>query len=317
MKHQTFINENGYSNFTITRGITRGTPKNRANQQAIDYAIANQQQVESTNYLQQQMGQVTPRSMDLGQGEPLTLGQRTSYETQEVFTDPQFAINSAIAVISENDKPALVRMLQRQGSFVTLLSSKKAIIDATFKAIQDSPVFRKKLQDYIVEEVTATELPKPKSQTDSSLIRVVQNAIPNLKRDKLSKIQSLNSNFASFTNFDDNFANQTKEKTKAGELLSTIFSQENINTAVGLGMQYASTRLNANAQKGTNQQAIDFERAKTDSALAQAKVLEAQGKLPQVSDNPSGSKKWVMPVAIGGGILVLGTIIYFVMKKKK
>jgi hypothetical protein len=276
--------------------------QNRANQQVNDYAVT----------------QGTPRSIDLGQGEPLTLGQRTSYETQEVFTDPQFAINSAIAVISEVDRPALVRLLQRQGSFVTPLSSKKAIIDASFKAIQDSPVFRKKLQDYIVEQVTGTDIPKPKSKTDSSLIRVVQNSIPNLKRDRLSKIENISSNFSSFSDFDDNFANAgDKEQTKVGALLSTIFSQENINTAVGLGMQYASTRLNANAQKGTNQQAIDFEKAKTDSALAQAKVLEAQGKLPQVSDKPSGDKKWVMPVAIGGGILVLGTIIYFVMKKKK
>jgi hypothetical protein len=75
--------------------------------------------------------------------------------------------------------------------------------------------------------------------------------------------------------------------------------------------------LNANAQKGTNQQAIDFERAKTDSALAQARVLEAQGKLPQVSTpTEGGKKKWVMPVAIGGGVLLLGVIIYFAMKKK-
>lgn len=242
-------------------------------------------------------------------GDTLNLGQRTSFETQEVFTDPQFAINSAVAVISETDKPALVRMLQRQGSFVTPLSSKKSIIDATFKAIQDSPKFRQNLQDYIVAEVTGDGLPKPRNQRDGSLIRIAQSSIPNLKRNKLSKIESLNSNFANGTG---------KEKTKAGEVLSTLFSQENIQNYLNVGMGYLSTRLNANAQKGTNQQAIDFEKAKTDSALAQAKVLEAQGKLPQVTPtDDKEKKKWVMPVAIGGGILVLGTIIYFVMKKKK
>jgi hypothetical protein len=227
---------------------------------------------------------------------------------EETFTDPQFSINSAIAIISENDKPALVRLLQRQGSFVTPLSSKKSIIDATFKGIQDSPKFREELQSYIIGEVTDNPIFKPRSETNSALIRVSQN-LPKLKRDRLSKVESLTSNFANGTG-------DEKQKTKAGVLLSTIFSQENINTAVGLGMQYASTRLNANAQKGTNQQAIDFERAKTDSALAQARVLEAQGKLPQVSSTPSGSKKWVMPVAIGGGVLLLGVIIYFVAKKK-
>lgn len=236
-------------------------------------------------------------------------------ETEEVFTNPQFAINSAIGVIAENDKQALVRMLQKQGSFVTPLSSKKAIIDATFKGIQDSPKFRQDLENYVVSEVTGTELPKPKSQINSALIKVAQS-LPKLKKDRLSNIESLNSNFSSFTDFDDNFANATKEKTAVGNALSTIFSQENINTAFGLGMGVLATRMNANAQKGTNQQAIDFEKAKTQNALAQARVLEAQGKLPQVSSTPSGRKKWVMPVAIGGGVLLLGVIIYFVAKKK-
>lgn len=228
---------------------------------------------------------------------------------------PEIAINSAVAIISENDKSALVRLLQKEGSFVTPLSSKKTIIDATFKAIQDSPKFRQNLQDYIVEEVTSTELPKPKSQINSALIKVTQN-LPKLKKDRLSKIESLSSNFSSFSDFDDNFANQTKEKTAVGNALSTIFSQENIQNALSLGMGVVATRMNENAKKGTNQQAIDFERAKTDSALAQARVLEAQGRLPQVSSSSSSKKGWVLPVAIGGGILLLGTIIYFVAKKK-
>jgi uncharacterized protein YoxC len=126
---------------------------------------------------------------------------------EETFTDPQFSINSAIGVIAENDKTALVRMLQKQGSFVTPLSSKKAIIDATFKAIQDSPKFRQDLENYVVSEVTGIELPKPKSQINSALIKVAQS-LPKLKKDRLSKIETLNSEFSSFSDFDDNFANQ-------------------------------------------------------------------------------------------------------------
>jgi len=236
---------------------------------------ANQQQVDATNYYS---SQGTP---SMGQG-TTSMGLGTSVNPNNVFTDPQFAINSAVAVISENDKPAMIRMLQKQGSFVTPLSSKSAIIDATFKAIQDSPKFREELQSYIVGEVTGT---------------------PTLGKGNY-----------------DNFANGTgKTQTRAGEILSTIFSQENISTALGLGMGVLATRMNEKAKKGGNQQAIDFEKAQTEKALAQAKLLEAQGKLPQVSSTPEETKKskWVMPVAIGGGILLLGTIIYFVMKKKK
>jgi uncharacterized protein YoxC len=263
---------------------------------------ANQQQVDATNYYINQK-----RAKAINLEDPI--------ETEEVFTNPKFAVNSAIGVIAENDKTALVKLLQKQGSFVTPLSSKKAIIDSTFKAIQDSPKFRQDLENYVVSEVTGIELPKPKSQINSALIKVAES-LPKLKKDRLSKIESLNSNFSSFSDFDDNFANVVKEKTGVGNALSTIFSQENINTAFGLGMNVLATRMNANAQKGTNQQAIDFEKAKTENALAQARILEAQGRLPQVTPTGSEKKKWVMPVAIGGGILLLGTIIYFVAKKK-
>jgi len=334
MENQTFIDDNVYSNFTITKGITKGIAKKRANQQAIDYAIANQKEIEATNYLQQEMGQGTPRSIllgqptsndfEMGQGTPrsIDLGQSISEDYENVLTQPEFSINSAIAVISENDKPALVRMLQRQGSFVTPLSSKKAIIDATLKTIKDNADFRKKLGNYIIEKVEGTDLPNSQSQTDGSLIRIAQGSIPRLGIGRRTKAEANNSNFSSFSDYDDNFANKDGEgKDKLKKLLGTIFSEENITKAVGVGMAYASTRMNANASKGSNQQAIDFEKAQTEKALALAKLEEAKGLASQTTTTTptdgKGKKKWVMPVAIGGGVLVLGTIIYFVMKKKQ
>jgi hypothetical protein len=212
-------------------------------------------------------------------------------------------------------------MLQKQGSFVTPLSSKKAIIDATFKGIKDSPKFRQDLENYVVSEVTGMELPKPKSQINSALIKVAQS-LPKLKKDRLSKIESLNSNFSSFSDFDDNFVNKDGAGAeKAKKLFGSLASEQNLQNIVGIGMSYLSTRMNANAQKGTNQQAIEFEKAQTEKALAQAKLLEMQGKTPtgttpSATTDDKGKKKWVMPVAIGGGVLLLGTIIYFAMRKK-
>ncbi len=308
MENKTFIDDLGYSNFTITKGMTKGIAKKRANQQAIDYAVS----------------QGTPRSMDLEQGESLTLGERTSGVSEDVLSQPEFSMNSAIAILAENEKSALVRMLQKQGSFVTPLSSKKTIFDATLKTIKDNADFRKKLGDYIIEQVKGEDMPKPQSQKEGSLIRIAQGSFPTLigRSSRGAKGQAINSNFSSFSDFDDNFANQVKEKTKAGALLSSIFSKENIEKGVGMGMGYLATRMNANAQKGSNQQAIEFEKAQTEKALAQAKLEEAKASASSTSTTPTstpdgkGKKKWVMPVAIGGGVLLLGTIIYFVMKKK-
>jgi len=267
------------------------------------------------------INQGTPRSMDLGQSETLDLGQRTSGDSESVAVDPQFVINHAVGVLAEDNKPELVKLLQNTGSFVTPLSSKNSIIDATFQSIRDNDIFRKKLQDYIVEEATN---PKPRSQKEGSLIRIAQGSFPKLGIRGRSKAEVLSSNFSSFSDFDSNFSNTDGAgKEKAKKLLGSLASEENLQKLVGLGMSYASTRLNANAQKSTNQQAIEFEKAQTEKALAQAKLEEAkksvQSNMPTTTESESGKggKKWVMPVAIGGGVLLLGTIIYFVMKKKK
>jgi hypothetical protein len=102
-----------------------------------------------------------------------------------------------------------------------------------------------------------------------------------------------------------------KEKVKS--FFNNIFTEENINKAVNLGMDYASNKMNANAQKSTNQQAIDFEKAKAQNSALEVAKLDALSRLPQTTQS---SKKWVLPVAIGGGVLVLGVILYFALRKK-
>jgi hypothetical protein len=113
---------------------------------------------------------------------------------------------------------------------------------------------------------------------------------------------------------DNSFSNKDgagKEKLK--NIFNSIFSEENITKAVGLGMDYASNKMNANAQKSTNQQAIDFEKAKAQNSALELAKLDALSRLPQTTQS---SKKWVLPVAIGGGVLVLGVILYFALRKK-
>jgi hypothetical protein len=320
MEQQTFIDDFGYSNFSLGKGqISRILAQRLAEKQA------GQQQVEATNYLQQQvsqgtpiMGQGTPRSMDLEQGTTLDLGEIKNYDSDVVKVDPQFVINNAVGVLAEENKPELVKLLQNQGSLVSSLSSKKDVIDATFQFIRDNQIFRKKLADYIVEEANN---PKPTSQNVGSLVKL---GMTRFRGGRGRKTEALTTNFSSFSDFDDNFANTDGAgREKAKKLLGSLASEENLQKILGLGMTYASNRMNANALKGSNQQAIEFEKAQTEKALAQAKLLEQQGKTPtgttptNSTDDGKGGKKWVMPVAIGGGVLLLGTIIYFAMRKKK
>jgi hypothetical protein len=201
------------------------------------------------------------------------------------FTKNQYAdaVVKAIGVMSVEDKPALVDILKRNGSMVTELSTEDEILDASFKALKDNKNFRKDIQDYLIVA--------------------------------LSSVDDNNTNFSN-----KGGVGWAKFKAGLGNLGKTIFSQENIATAVGLGMTYAATTMNANAQRGSNQQAIDFERAKAETAMAEAKRLETEGLLAQMKSAVVGTdgkrKGWVLPVVIIGGVAVVGTILYFVLRKR-
>lgn len=206
------------------------------------------------------------------------------------YNQAQDVITQAIGVMSVEDKPSLIALLKRNGSLIADSSSQKQVLDATFKLIQDSPKFRQDLTQY--------------------LVGVTQDA-----------------NMSSFTADDGSFYNQDGQKwwqklfaskpegTKVGNTLRTVFSQENISKAMGIGMDYLGASLQAKAQKGSNQQAIDFEVAKAQSSAAEVARLQAQSLLGQPTTT-SGTRKWVLPVAIGGGVLVVGIILFVVLRKK-
>jgi hypothetical protein len=194
-------------------------------------------------------------------------------------------IVESLGVMVVEDKPALLDILQRNGSLVTDESSEAEILDASIKAIKDNKNFRKDIQDY--------------------LSIVLQ-----------SEDDGANSSFANSKG-----EGWKKVKTGLGSFAKQLFSKENVTAGIGLGMGYLGARLNSNATKSSNQQAIDYERAKAEASAQETKRLETEGLLAQMKSTVVGSdgktKNWVLPVAIIGGVAVIGTILFFVLRKKQ
>ena len=196
-------------------------------------------------------------------------------------------VTRAIALMSEYDKPTLIAILKRSGSLVTELSSQQELIDASFKALKDSSRFRQDLLDYI------------KMVTDEG-----------------------DANFSNFKGGEwlKKLFAKKDGGTAVGRGLRTIFSQENVSALAGAGIGYASTRLQDSASKKGNQQAIDYKNAEANTYLAQERAnLSAQMSQQGGSTTPPPTKsspKWVLPVAIGGGVLVIGVVLYFALRKK-
>ena len=80
-------------------------------------------------------------------------------------------------------------------------------------------------------------------------------------------------------------------------------------------MDYFAVKLQNQAAKQGNQQAIDFQVAQAQTYANQA--LASQAAAAAASAQPKkSSNKWIMPVAIGGGVLILGVILFVALRKK-
>ena len=206
----------------------------------------------------------------------------------EALSEQELAdvIVSAVGLMSVEDKPTLVSMLQKNGSLVTDVNTQSEILDSAFKSIRDSASFRQDLEDYLVQQGTLAEL-----GTDSS-------------------------NFS-------NTIGDVFNKVGAGfkKVGSAIFTKENVQALSSIGIGYLGASLQAKAQKGQGQQAIDYTNAQANLEAIRLKQLEASQQLGggAVSGGETTKKKsnWVLPVAIGGGVLLIGTILFFALRKKK
>ena len=212
-------------------------------------------------------------------------------------------IIEAIGVMSVQDKPALLEILQRNGSLVTDESTEAEILDASIKAIRDNKNFRNDIQEYLT-----IALQNEANSEDKNFANAVNPVKPKIDLSAVTKASTKGQGWS-------------KVKAGIGNFFGAIFTKENISTGIGLGMGYLGTKLNANAQRGSNQQAIDYERAKAEASAQEAKRLEAEGLLAQMKSTVIGTdgktKKWVLPVVIISGVAVVGTILYFALRKRQ
>jgi hypothetical protein len=213
-------------------------------------------------------------------------------------TNQSDVILGALGTMSIEDRDSLIAMLQQSGYYVDSSSSQDELLSDSLKAIRDSSKFRIYLEQY------------------------------------LKKLTSMSSFSGDDEGFYSNSDGSTKKSSALGGLLKkkeggtavgNAFRQ-NIGVAIGAGIGALSTKLADSSAKKGNEQAIAFETAKAKTAAEQANLLQRQLEASQsvgggvLTGSPDatqkGGKKWVLPVAIGGGVLVIGAILFFVLRKK-
>lgn len=219
-------------------------------------------------------------------------------------------ITQAIVIMSTENVPELVGLLKNSGSFVTQQSTQEELLDAAFKALKNSSQFRKQLGSYLIN-VSTTDNGEYGNFADSDFSNYTSGFLNTLDKGKTTKFDTSfgTKPTSSYTTTTISDTTTTKSGTKVGNLLRNIFTKENVDTLVKTGIGYGATKLQDNANKTSEQRAIDYQIASARAAESQA-ILQAQ-------NTEAKKNKWILPVGIGLGVILIGTIIFFVVKSSK
>jgi hypothetical protein len=219
-------------------------------------------------------------------------------------------ITQAIVIMSTENVPELVGLLKNSGSFVTQQSTQEELLDAAFKALKNSSQFRKQLGSYLIN-VSTTDNGDYGNFADSDFSNYTSGFLNTLDKGKTTKFDTSfgTKPTSSYTTSITSDTTTTKSGTKVGNLLRNIFTKDNVDTLVKTGIGYGATKLQDNANKTSEQRAIDYQIATARAAESQA-ILQAQ-------NTEAKKNKWILPVSIGLGVILIGTIIFFVVKSSK
>jgi hypothetical protein len=96
--------------------------------------------------------------------------------------------------------------------------------------------------------------------------------------------------------------------------LGGVANQDNLNKLFSTGLDTLSTSLKSKANKASEERALELERIRLEQIQAQKDLVSAGGKVPGTTSTglSTGAK---VGIGIGGAVL-LGVIIYLVVRKK-
>lgn len=228
---------------------------------------------------------------------------------------PQNQLDQLLAYVLDQRTDNIRELLVRNG-YAQANDLSKADLQIVFLgAIKDSEPFRNDVSAYLtglVQDKALSFVQQPR-QTTFNMVEAFKGNWGDAKKPKGSK--KLNAS-------GDGFLNDTGPTTPAttatpsssGSFWSTLGSVVNKDTLTSLfntGLSAVSTKLQSNATKSSEANALELERIRLQQIQAQAAATAAGG-----GTKPAGlSTGAIVGIAVGG-VAVLGLIIFLATKKK-
>lgn len=206
-------------------------------------------------------------------------------------------IVQAIAEIAQKDRSVLVRILNKNGAAVTVKTPDDELFTAVYASLAKSKPFAADLKKAIKDFGLRTNK-QGYSNLDASTLLL----------SNLSSGSSTSSGDAGRSTTTTTTTTQTGggggTKSGFGTFLSNIFTPDRIGSILDTGVGALSNKLTSKADQASLQQGIQYQVAQTQAAAQQQKLAEERNK-------------WIIPVIVVTGLVIIGVTAYFVIKKTK
>ena len=195
-------------------------------------------------------------------------------------------VRHLLAYTMDKSRPDLIMLLNREGVKVPSGASDEDVLVLIYATMGKSKTFQKALSGYL-EKVYRTET---KTGGDFAFVDNF-NFLGFGKEAKAARVSDTN----------------PEGKSKVGLALQQLATPENISAVLGAGIGLIGSKLSQKSDTQTLNAATQAEVAKTQ------RIQEEQ----ILADKKAKQNSWVMPTVIIGSLAIVGTIIYFVVRKKK
>lgn len=191
-----------------------------------------------------------------------------------------------------------VRQLLATNGFDTTGIADDDVKIAFLKAIKDSPSFRSSAANWMAQ---LAQWKANKNFTGEGYLNALTDTIDQSTIDQhVTQVTGQTNTSTSST------------KSSFWQTLGGVANSENLNKLFGFGLDTLSTKLTANANKDSEERALELERLRLQQLQTQ-QAIQASGKGTSAASGLSTGAK----VAIGlGAALLIGTFIYLAVKKK-
>jgi len=227
-------------------------------------------------------------------------------ETNQGNMNREELINSAIAEMSADpdSRLELIRILNKNGVGISAEASDRELFTSIYTAIPYSSAFKNDLKKSMYFYL------KENLPTEEEFSNVLADANPfSISGTGQGKTTggTTGSKFKKIGTGKPVKKSTTRKKfgeTAVGSFFGNLFSQENVASAVNYGVNIVGSKLGEKATREQVKQGIEYQVAETERAKKQAELEQQRSK-------------WIIPVAIVGGVVVIAVVGYLIYKSKK